>query len=60
MRIYQVKKDKTFMKTRVEVNWGVHAMKSGVNKPVVFYGISITHGGCASRPRSCVSVHCRT
>ncbi|MBQ7191096.1 MAG: nucleoside hydrolase [Kiritimatiellae bacterium] len=24
--------------------------KSGVTKPVVFYGTSITHGGCASRP----------
>ncbi|MBO7654913.1 MAG: nucleoside hydrolase [Kiritimatiellae bacterium] len=24
--------------------------KSGVVKPVVFYGTSITHGGCASRP----------
>jgi lysophospholipase L1-like esterase len=24
--------------------------KSGINKPVVFYGTSITHGGCASRP----------
>ena len=24
--------------------------KSGVDKPVVFYGTSITHGGCASRP----------
>ena len=24
--------------------------KSGVEKPVVFYGTSITHGGCASRP----------
>ena len=24
--------------------------KSGVNKPVVFYGTSITHGGCCSRP----------
>ncbi len=23
---------------------------SGINKPVVFYGTSITHGGCASRP----------
>ena len=23
---------------------------SGVNRPVVFYGTSITHGGCASRP----------
>lgn len=23
---------------------------SGVNKPVVFYGTSITHGGCCSRP----------
>ena len=23
---------------------------SGVTKPVVFYGTSITHGGCASRP----------
>ena len=23
---------------------------SGVDKPVVFYGTSITHGGCASRP----------
>jgi len=26
------------------------ARKSGVAKPVVFYGTSITHGGCASRP----------
>ena len=24
--------------------------KSGIDKPVVFYGTSITHGGCASRP----------
>ena len=24
--------------------------KSGVDKPVVFYGTSITHGGCCSRP----------
>ena len=24
--------------------------KSGINKPVVFYGTSITQGGCASRP----------
>lgn len=24
--------------------------KSGINKPVVFYGTSITHGACASRP----------
>ncbi len=24
--------------------------KSGVNKPVVFYGTSITHGGCCTRP----------
>ena len=24
--------------------------RSGVDKPVVFYGTSITHGGCASRP----------
>lgn len=24
--------------------------RSGVSKPVVFYGTSITHGGCASRP----------
>lgn len=26
------------------------ARKSGVVKPVVFYGTSITHGGCCSRP----------
>jgi hypothetical protein len=26
------------------------ARASGVEKPVVFYGTSITHGGCASRP----------
>ena len=26
------------------------ARRSGVVKPVVFYGTSITHGGCASRP----------
>ena len=24
--------------------------RSGITKPVVFYGTSITHGGCASRP----------
>lgn len=24
--------------------------KSGVDKPVVFYGTSVTHGGCSSRP----------
>lgn len=24
--------------------------RSGISKPVVFYGTSITHGGCASRP----------
>ena len=32
---------------------GVEALgprKSGVDRPVVFYGTSITHGGCASRP----------
>ncbi len=37
----------------VETNAAVHALpprKSGVEKPVVFYGTSITHGGCASRP----------
>lgn len=27
-----------------------YAHKSGIEKPVVFYGTSITHGGCASRP----------
>ena len=37
----------------VERNAKIEALgprKSGVNKPVVFYGTSITHGGCASRP----------
>jgi len=37
----------------VETNAAVHALpprRSGVEKPVVFYGTSITHGGCASRP----------
>jgi lysophospholipase L1-like esterase len=37
----------------VETNAVVSALeprKSGVDKPVVFYGTSITHGGCASRP----------
>ena len=37
----------------VEPDAAVHALgprKSGVNKPVVFYGTSITHGGVASRP----------
>ena len=29
---------------------GLGPRKSGINKPVVFYGTSITHGGCASRP----------
>ncbi len=28
----------------------LEARKSGVTKPVVFYGTSITEGGCASRP----------
>ena len=26
------------------------ARKSGIDKPVVFYGTSITHGGCCTRP----------
>lgn len=37
----------------IETNSVVSALgprKSGVDKPVVFYGTSITHGGCASRP----------
>ncbi len=37
----------------VEPSAAVHALgprKSGVDKPVVFYGTSITHGGVASRP----------
>jgi lysophospholipase L1-like esterase len=37
----------------VDANAVVSALgprKSGVDKPVVFYGTSITHGGCASRP----------
>ena len=27
-----------------------YAHRSGIEKPVVFYGTSITHGGCCSRP----------
>ena len=37
----------------VETNAAVSALgprKSGIDKPVVFYGTSITHGGCCSRP----------
>ena len=37
----------------VETNASVTALgprKSGIDKPVVFYGTSITHGGCCSRP----------
>ena len=37
----------------VEPNATVSALghrKSGVDRPVVFYGTSITHGGCCSRP----------
>ena len=37
----------------VETNAAVRTLpprRSGVEKPVVFYGTSITHGGCASRP----------
>ena len=37
----------------VETNASVSALgprKSGIEKPVVFYGTSITHGGCCSRP----------
>ena len=40
-------------KLGVESNATVSALgprASGVKKPVVFYGTSITHGGCASRP----------
>ncbi len=37
----------------IDTNATVSALaprKSGVTKPVVFYGTSITHGGCCSRP----------
>ena len=37
----------------IETNASVSALgprKSGIDKPVVFYGTSITHGGCCSRP----------
>ena len=37
----------------IEANATVSALeprKSGITKPVVFYGTSITHGGCCSRP----------
>ncbi len=37
----------------IETNATVKALPpraSGINKPVVFYGTSITHGGCCSRP----------
>lgn len=37
----------------IETNAEVYAAgprSSGVEKPVLFYGTSITHGGCASRP----------
>ena len=37
----------------IETNAAIAALgprKSGVDKPVVFYGTSITHGGCCSRP----------
>ena len=37
----------------IEPNASVAALgprKSGVDRPVVFYGTSITHGGCCSRP----------
>ena len=37
----------------IETNATVSALaprKSGIREPVVFYGTSITHGGCASRP----------
>lgn len=40
-------------KLGIETNAVVSALgprKSGVERPVVFYGTSITHGGCASRP----------
>ena len=37
----------------IDTNATVSALeprKSGITKPVVFYGTSITHGGCCSRP----------
>jgi hypothetical protein len=37
----------------IDTNATIEALgprKSGVDRPVVFYGTSITHGGCASRP----------
>ena len=40
-------------KLGIETNATVEALpprKSGIDKPVVFYGTSITHGGCCSRP----------
>jgi len=42
-----------FLEVGVETNATVSAPpphKSGVTKPVVFYGTSITHGGCCTRP----------
>lgn len=43
----------TYFALGIDRNAKVEALgprKSGVNKPVVFYGTSVTHGGCASRP----------
>ena len=40
-------------KLGIDKNAKVEALgprKSGIDKPVVFYGTSITHGGCCSRP----------
>jgi hypothetical protein len=37
----------------IDAEAGIQALgprKSGIDKPVVFYGTSITHGGCCSRP----------
>ena len=43
----------TEFKLGIDKNAEVEALgprKSGIEKPVVFYGTSITHGGCCSRP----------
>ena len=35
-----------------------HGSKYAVQKPIVWYGSSIVHGGCASRPGTCYPARC--
>jgi hypothetical protein len=44
-----------FVKIGVPLAFKVESVPSDLGKPIVFYGTSITQGGCASRPGMCAT-----